>query len=275
MKDRVSIVTGGGSGIGRALCVELARRGARVVVTDIDGDAAASVAKEIGGASFDRLDVTDAHEVERVVRDTKKQAGRVDLMINNAGIGIGGEAQHLSIEDWRRVLDVNLHGVINGVHAAYPVMIAQGSGHIVNMASIAGLFPFPIALPYTASKHAVLGLSLGLRAEAAALGVKVSVVCPAGIDTSIWSRSILRGQDKERAMALLRPMMPVEQCARVILRGVEKNRGTILVTNEAKFLALLTRISPALTGLLTRSMVRRYRKLGDSTPDSRLAKTAE
>lgn len=270
MSDRVSIVTGGGSGIGRALCLELARRGARVIVTDIDEAAAAAVAREIGStggkAAAHALDVTIAADVKRLVAEVANREGRLDLLFNNAGIGIGGEAQYLSLEDWRRVLDVNLLGVINGVHAAYPLMIEQRSGHIVNMASIAGLFPFPIALPYTTSKYAVLGLSQGLRAEGAALGVKVSVVCPASIDTSIWSRSILRGQDKEKALALLRPLMPVDRCARVILRGVERNRATILVSGEARVLALLNRVSPALAGAVTRSMVKRYRALALSDP---------
>ena len=265
MSDRVCIVTGGGSGIGRALSLELARRGDRVVVTDVDEGAALEVAERIGvrGTSR-RLDVTSEADVERVVGEVAQHHGRIDLLFNNAGIGIGGEAQHLSLDDWRRVLDVNLLGVIHGVHAAYPRMIEQGFGHIVNVASIAGLFPFPIALPYTTSKHAVVGLSLGLRAEAAALGVKVSVVCPSGIDTNIWSRSILRGQDKEKAMALLGPMMSVDQCAKEILSGVDRNRGTILITNEARVLSLLTRVSPGLTGAVSRFLVQRFRHLGEA-----------
>jgi NAD(P)-dependent dehydrogenase (short-subunit alcohol dehydrogenase family) len=269
MRDRIAIVTGGASGIGRALCLELGRRGAQVTVTDIDAEAAKAVAGQIaangGKAAGRRLDVTDAAEVKRLIDEVAAREGRIDLLFNNAGIGIGGEAQYLSLEDWRRLLEVNLFGVIHGVHAAYPLMVAQRSGHIVNTASIAGLFPFPIALPYTASKHAVLGFSLGLRAEAAALGVKVSVVCPGGIDTKIWQRSVLRGQDKERAMAHLRPMMSADRCARAILRGVARNRGTILVTNEARFLASLTRLSPALAGLFARTLVWRYRRIGKTS----------
>jgi NADP-dependent 3-hydroxy acid dehydrogenase YdfG len=99
-------------------------------------------------------------------------------MINNAGIAVGGATDALELADWRRVLDVNLAGVIHGVHAVYPRMVRRRAGHIVNLASVAGLAPYPLALPYTTSKHAVVGLSQALRAEAARHGVRVSVACP-------------------------------------------------------------------------------------------------
>jgi NAD(P)-dependent dehydrogenase (short-subunit alcohol dehydrogenase family) len=264
------IVTGGGSGIGRALCFELGRRGAHVIVADIDAEAAAITAKEITSrgqmATSHRLDVTQPTEVKLLIDDVAHRHGRIDVLFNNAGIGIGGEAQHLSLDDWRRVLEVNLFGVINGVQAAYPRMIEQGFGHIVNTASIAGLFAFPIALPYTTSKHAVVGLSRALRAEGAALGVKVSVVCPASIDTNIWGSSILRGQDKSKVLGLLGPMMSAERCALAIVRGVERNRGTILVTGQALLLEMVCRVSPALGGVLGRAMVRRYRRVAAPSP---------
>jgi len=105
------------------------------------------------------------------------------VMVNNAGIGVGGEASELTLAHWERVIDVNLRGVIHGVHAAYPVMIAQRSGHIVNTASLAGLMPSPWLTPYAMTKHAVVGLTLSLRAKAAAHGVRVTAVCPGVVDT--------------------------------------------------------------------------------------------
>jgi NAD(P)-dependent dehydrogenase (short-subunit alcohol dehydrogenase family) len=177
-----AIVTGGASGIGRALSEALARRGAPVVVADRNADGAAEVARAIvaagGSARSEALDVTDAAAVERLVDETAREHGRVDLMFNNAGIAIIGEETDVSLDDWRKVVDVNLWGVVHGIRAAYPRMVRQGSGHIVNTASLAGLSPAPFEISYTATKYAVVGLSRALRAEAAAHGVKVSVVCP-------------------------------------------------------------------------------------------------
>src|SRR5207248_6593438 len=119
---------------------------------------------------------------------TRNRHGRLDLMVNNAGIGIGGETRELLLAHWDRIIDVNLRGVVHGVHAAYPVMIEQGSGHIVNTASLAGLLPSPGATPYAMTKHAVVGLSLSLRGEAAAYGVRVTAVCPGVVETPILDK---------------------------------------------------------------------------------------
>ena len=149
-------------------------------------------------------------------------------MFNNAGIAILGEERDVSLDDWRRVLDVDLYGVVHGVRAAYPIMVKQGAGHIVNTASLAGLVPAPGEASYAAAKFGVVGLSYTLRVEGAALGVKVSVVCPGFIDTPILTVSPIRyATDRARMMALAPTPMAPEECAETILRGVEKNRATI------------------------------------------------
>ncbi len=182
MKGGVAVVTGGGSGIGRALAMELAKRGAFVHVTDFNGSSAEATAKAIGAsAAHAAVDVRDAGAVQRFC----DSVGRVDYMFNNAGIGVGGEIQDLSLAHWDRILDVNVRGVIHGVHAVYPGMIARGSGHIVNTASLAGLVPTPLATPYGMTKHAVVGLSVSLRMEAAAYGVRVSALCPGTVETPL------------------------------------------------------------------------------------------
>ena len=183
----IAIVTGGASGIGRAIATSLVARGDTVVVTDINADGAAKVAEKLntlgrGKAASAALDVTDAGAVADLYQGVKADHGRLDLVFNNAGIAIGGLAEELTLDHWNRAIDINLKGVVHGVHAAYPIMLEQRAGHIVNTASLAGLVPMPIGIPYTATKHAVVGLSLGLRAEAAGRGVKVSVVCPSFID---------------------------------------------------------------------------------------------
>ncbi len=166
-----AIVNGGASGIGRALAEELAKRGSEVVLADLQIELAEKVASEIhavgGKAQAVGIDVVDFSAMERLIQDTVKRTGRLDYVFNNAGIGIGGSVEHYGIEDWHQILDVNLRGVINGVHAAYKVMIVQGFGHIVNTASLAGLMPSPGQVAYATTKHGVVGLSKSLRAEAA------------------------------------------------------------------------------------------------------------
>ena len=151
LQDRIAIVTGAASGIGRALVEEMGRRGAVVIGADLNGEQAKLVAGGIekagGRASAAVLDVSDAEAVKRLVEDTVRQHGRLDYLFNNAGIGIASRVQDMDLEDWNRILDVNLRGVIHGVYAAYPVMLRQGSGHIVNTASLAGLTPFPAGRP--------------------------------------------------------------------------------------------------------------------------------
>nr|BFE29216.1 hypothetical protein GCM10010200_014670 [Actinomadura rugatobispora] len=186
----IAIVTGGASGIGRAIATSLVARGDTVVVTDIDEAGARKVADRLntlgrGKASAAALDVTDPGAVTGVYQGVRAEHGRLDLVFNNAGIAIGGLAEELTLDHWDRAIDINLKGVVHGVHAAYPIMLEQGAGHIVNTASLAGLVPMPVGIPYTATKHAVVGLSLGLRAEAAGRGVKVSVVCPSFVDTPL------------------------------------------------------------------------------------------
>jgi len=244
-RGAVALVTGAASGIGRALTVELAGRGAIVELGDLDP----ARVDGIGTDFVQELDVTDAAAVRAWVERAVTRHGRIDYAFHNAGIAIGGEAQELSLDDWARVIDVNLRGVVHGVHAVYPIMIRQGFGHIVNVASVAGLVPYPFALPYTASKHAVVGLSSALRAEAAAYGIDVSVVCPGAVRTAIWERSEVRGWDRARAQLDLERRivrwMSADDCAQAILRGVAQRRGLIVVTAEARVATMLQRLSPA------------------------------
>jgi NAD(P)-dependent dehydrogenase (short-subunit alcohol dehydrogenase family) len=166
-----AIVTGGASGIGRALAEELARRGCEVVLADLQIELAEEVVSEIrvsgGKAKAVKIDVVDFPAMEQLVQETVKRTGRLDYIFNNAGIEIGGNVNHYGIEHWNQIVDVNLRGVINGIQASYKIMMAQGFGHIVNTASMAGLMPGPGNVAYTTTKHAVVGLSKSLRAEAA------------------------------------------------------------------------------------------------------------
>ncbi|MBK7977788.1 MAG: SDR family oxidoreductase [Deltaproteobacteria bacterium] len=258
--DAVCIVTGGASGIGRALGAALDRRGARVTLADRDVDGLARVGAALHGITTARVDVTDRGAVERLVQDVVEREGRIDYLFNNAGIGIGGEVRDHTDDDWRRVIDVNLHGIVHGVAAAYPVMVAQGHGHIVNTGSVAGLIPLPGEASYVASKYAVVGLSRTLRAEAAGLGVRVSVVCPGKIETSIWQTSRIVGFERGAVLDLLPPGITPERCAEIVLRGVARNRAVIVVTRTARALWMLERLSPSLVDWAARRYMARMRR---------------
>jgi NADP-dependent 3-hydroxy acid dehydrogenase YdfG len=251
-KDKVSIVTGAGSGIGRALAEELSRRDAIVILADINSQQINEVAGAIAGSGYRvealPVDVSNYNAVKKLVHDTVAQHGRLDFLFNNAGIAVGGEVRDCAIDDWRNVLDVNLHGVIYGIDAAYPIMVEQGFGHIVNTASIEGLLPFPGSASYVASKYGVVGLSNALRIEGADLGVNVSVVCPGYIKTAIFRSAKLIKMDREKLLDSLPERLGItpDECASVILHGVERNQAIIVVTWFAKILWLLQRLSPGL-----------------------------
>jgi len=262
-QDKVAIVTGGASGIGRAVGLALARRGGRVILADLNAELLSKTVEAGGRAALEvraaTLDVTDAEAVKRLVAETAAEQGRLDFMFNNAGIAVSGDARDVPAEDWRRVIEVNLLGVVNGVLAAYPVMVGQGWGHIVNTASLAGLVPMPGEIAYTASKFGVVGLSQALRIEGADLGVKVSVVCPGLIDTPIIRTSKVVNMDRARLMALAPKAMPADQAARFILKGVEKNWATIPVGFMAWWMWIAHRISPGLTAWFWQMQMRRLR----------------
>ena len=253
-EPKVSIVTGGASGIGRAIASELVARGSHVVVADIDAEGAARTAADLGAsASSAPVDVADAAAVTALVQRVVAEHGRLDVMVNNAGIAIGGLLEELDDRHWTKAIDVNLRGVINGVTAAYEVMRAQGSGHILNTASLAGLIPAPAMLPYTTTKHAVVGLSTALRAEAASLGVRVSVLCPGFVDTplldSVYEAPASFGGSSVRSrVRLLQPrFLTAELTAKRAVDGLAANKAVIPVGAMAHVTWRGLRYAPWLT----------------------------
>lgn len=265
-QNQVAVVTGGASGIGRALCEELARRGALAVVADINHQGAQAVADAIvahgGRASAAMLDVTRAADVTKLVEDTVRAHGRLDYMFNNAGIGVGGEVRDLTLEHWRTCVDINLWGVIYGTVAAYRAMLRQGSGHIVNTASAAGLVGEPGLTPYSVTKSAVVALSTATRAEAEAFGVRVSVVCPGFVDTAIYQSAIGMEIDKEEFLAKLPvKLVSAPDAARAILRGVERNASIIVFPFYARLAWWLTRLHPGILSRLHRKTLANLRAM--------------
>lgn len=216
-----ALVTGAGSGIGAALCRALVAAGAEVMCTDVDGEAAGRTASGLGPAArAARLDVTDADAVQGAVDEVVQRAGRLDLMFNNAGIVWGGDTELLTLEQWNAIIDVNIRGVVHGVAAAYPLMVRQGHGHIVNTASMAGLTAAGQVTSYVMTKHAVVGLSMALRSEAAARGVGVLAVCPAAVETPILDKGSVGGfvgrdyfLQAQGGKAMTRTGWPATSCA--------------------------------------------------------------
>jgi NAD(P)-dependent dehydrogenase (short-subunit alcohol dehydrogenase family) len=196
---QVAVVTGAGSGIGRSTALLLARLGASVYAADLNEDTAAAVVAEIesdgGRGTAHTVDVSDPPAVETLAERVFAVEGAVDVLHNNAGIGHGGPVEETTLEEWQRVLGVNLMGVVHGIHYFVPRMLRQGRpANIVNTASLAGLVPVAELAPYCTSKHAVVGLSESLNAELAPRGIHVSAICPGLINTSIVGASSLHGE---------------------------------------------------------------------------------
>jgi NAD(P)-dependent dehydrogenase (short-subunit alcohol dehydrogenase family) len=257
-RGQVVIVTGGASGIGAALGRQMARAGAHVVLADRQLDLAEQVADSIrskgGSAAATTVDVRDVAAMTHVVSDTVGRHGAVNFFFNNAGIGVGGEVEHYQARDWDDVFDVNLRGVAYGIQAVYPVMIRQGSGHIINTASVAGLFPTPGETSYCASKYAVVGLSKSLRIEAKRHNVRVSALCPGAIRTPIltggkFGRTNHEGVTEENILSLweqLRPMDPDVFAAKVVAQ-LATNPAIIVVPAWWKLIWYLERFAPSVS----------------------------
>lgn len=270
-ENAVAIVTGGAMGLGEALCEEMGRCGATVVVADIDGDAARQVAGRLAESGVPavavRVDVADEAEVANLIERTVAEYGRVDYMINNAGIAIGGDSRDLSMQQWRRVIDVDLLGVLYGTVHAYQVMAGQGHGHIVNVSSLSGLIPQPGNVPYCTSKHGIVGLSLSLRAEGTDLGVKVSAACPGDMKTKIYDNMVLANMPREQVATLSRrthylmPQMSAQSAARAILRGVDRNRPLIVFPTAVQVIWHLYRWLPGLFSPINVHRMRLFRGL--------------
>ncbi|WP_165837578.1 SDR family oxidoreductase [Zavarzinia aquatilis] len=259
LAGRLALVTGAGSGIGRATAIALAGKGADIVATDIDKAAAertATLARLVGVEAHARVvDVSDAGAMAALADWTDDVLGGIDILVNNAGIGMAGDFLDTRIEDWRRVLDVNLWGVIHGARLFGARMAArQSGGHIVNVASAAAFMPARGLSAYAATKSAVLTMTTCLRAELADQGIGVSAICPGIIDTGITDRTTFVGasaetQDRKRAAAsrlYARRALTAEAVADQILAAILKNEPVALVGLEAVIGNLLGRVSPAL-----------------------------
>jgi NAD(P)-dependent dehydrogenase (short-subunit alcohol dehydrogenase family) len=264
--DTLVVITGGGSGIGRATALEFAEHGAEVIVTDIDQQAAertAQLASTLGHrASAYLLDVSDRGAMEKFSTILRENHGIPDIVINNAGIAVAGPFLDTTVPDWERIIDVNLWGVIHGCQVLGGLLVGGGlGGTIVNIASAAAYLPTRSLPAYATTKAAVLALSQCLRGELAQAGVGVVAICPGFVHTNITNSARYVGLDaaqeraaKQRATMLyrLRNFTP-RHAARDILRAVERDAAIAPITVEAKAGLLASRLTPGLLRALAKT----------------------
>lgn len=251
------VVTGGGSGIGRATALEFARRRLTVVVCDVDLEAARQTAESVGGFAY-QVDVSDEKAMDAFAAEVIEKHGVPDVVVNNAGIGHAGTVLATTTDDWRRVLDVNLFGVIHGCRAFGPLL--RKGGHIVNVASAAAFLPPKDMAAYATSKAAVVAMSDALRGELTGRGVNVSVICPGFVKTNITRTVTYSGlsesetqQRRDRATKLYaRRNYPPEKVARAIVAAVERNQPLVAVTPEAKIFRVISRFAPRIGRFILR-----------------------
>ena len=249
-RGAVAIVTGGASGFGRGLAAELARRGARVVVADVDLAGARETAEAIaaagGEAEARALDVTDEAAFRSLVEDVASRHGRLDVLVNNAGLGIEGEFAAIPLAHWERIFAVNFWGVLHGTRAAWEVMLRQRSGHIVNVASLAGLIPMPLGAPYAATKYAVVALTASIRLEGRDAGIRATVVCPGLITSRVFENALYTDVRKDELLALTPfKFLSADDAAKRALDGVAKNRAVVVFPWYARLISVLWRLAPA------------------------------
>ncbi|GAA5042168.1 SDR family NAD(P)-dependent oxidoreductase [Nocardia callitridis] len=252
-KDKVCVITGAGSGIGRALALNLARRGAKLALSDIDTEGLAETTKrceQIGAeVKSDRLNVVEREAVLLYADAVKAHFGKVHQIYNNAGIAYHGDVIRSEFKDIERIMDVDFWGVVNGTKAFLPLIIESGDGHVVNISSLFGLIAVPSQSAYNAAKFAVRGFTESLRQEML-IGkkpVKVTTVHPGGIKTAVArSATYAEGIDGKEAASMFDKKLAIhtpEMAAQTITEGVRKGHGRVLIGWEAKLLDIFVRVT--------------------------------
>ena len=263
---RTAVITGAGSGIGRALALELAARGAVLALSDVDEAAAERTAEQCRATGTTarawRIDVADRDAVFAHAQDVVDAFGAVHLVVNNAGVALHGLVRELEHDDVRWVMEIDFWGVVHGSQAFLPHLVSSGDGQLANLSSVFGLIAVPRQSAYNAAKFAVRGFTEALQQEVRLEGLPVAVSCihPGGVRTAIARSARVTGStdraELERTFAGLARTSP-EQAARTIVRGLERDRPRILVGPDAWVLAALPRLLGARYGALTTAVARR------------------
>lgn len=259
LDQRVAVVTGAGSGIGRATSVLLAKKGCRVALADVNPqgleETARLIREQAGSVSTHEVDVADRARMQRFTEEVLSEHAGVHILINNAGVSVNAKFEDHSIEDFEWLMGINFWGVIYGCKFFLPHLLAADEAHIVNISSVFGLVGVPQQSSYCASKFAVRGFTESLRAELSGTRVGVTSVHPGGVATNIAAASRVAGDDKlrqghERTVKLFRNMLAPERAAEHIVRGIEGRRARVLITRESHLLDLAKRVAPTASNRL-------------------------
>ena len=261
-----AVITGAGSGLGRGFAEELAERGAKLLLSDINETGLQETANRARAAGANdvltqTVDVRKAEEVERLAALADDRWGGSDLVINNAGVAVGGAVGDVPLEDWKWVIDINLWGVIYGCHAFVPRFRKNRSGHVLNVASAAGLISTPKLAPYNVTKAGVVALSESLQAELSGSGVGVTVLCPTFFKTNIAKagRTSSNPRAAEFAEKLMdRSKIDARGVARAALHGVENDELYVLPMADARWMWRVKRAAPRAMGKILGAMGRRF-----------------
>jgi len=270
MAGKRIFITGGGSGLGRAVALRYAREGWRVAIGDVHVARLAQVRGEIAAAGAEALDVVcdvrDEASLQAAADTLVKQWGGVDVVVNNAGVALGGAIEDVPLDDWRWIIDINLLGVVRGCRVFTPVFARQGRGHFVNVASMAGLLDVPYMSAYNASKAAVISVSETLENELRDRGIKVTVVCPSFFKTNLGDSFRTPDPRFRTVMDKLceRSAVTAEDIADGIYLAVDRGRFYVLPHTEGTFAWRMKRFLPR--GLYRRVMARQTRGLRPRGP---------
>ena len=268
-KEKVAIITGGGSGLGKAICFELAKNGATVICSDINPELAKNTVKQIelvnysGKAYAHFLDVSDAENILYFFSAISEKFGRIDFLFNNAGIATGGEIRDLKQQDWEKVFDVNLYGFINCANEAYKRMIKENGGHIINITSIAALTKYtPLNTPYAVSKTGALAYSRALQLEASGLGIRVLSVCPGAIKTEIGENmEHINANDKaqQQSKDFIAKGISPELAAITILNAIVNDKNELVFPKAFKLYYEITKVLKFIEKVVALKMIAEFR----------------